>query len=74
MLLSKEELENKSDGERLRELGLCSLGKRRLRGGPCWIMQSPTVEKTSKVIKSKHRPNPTTPAKPCPEVPCLHVF
>jgi len=32
------------------------------------------LEKTSKIIKSNHQPNTTMPAKPCPEVPHLHVF
>jgi len=32
------------------------------------------LEKTSKIIKSNRHPNPTMPAKPCYEVPHLHVF
>jgi len=31
------------------------------------------LEKTSKIIKSNHHPNTTTPAKPCPEVPAASV-
>jgi len=38
------------------------------------IIESLRLEKTSKVIKSNRHPNPTMPAKPYPEVPCLHVF
>jgi len=30
-------------------------------------------EKTSKINKSNHPPNTTTPTKPYPEVPHLHV-
>jgi len=30
--------------------------------------------KTSKIIKSNHPPNTAMPAKPCPEVPHLHIF
>ena len=38
------------------------------------ILESLTLENTSKIIKSNHQPITTMPAKPCPEVPCLHVF
>jgi len=38
------------------------------------IIKSLRLEKTSKITKSNHQPNTTTPAKPCPEVPHLHVF
>jgi len=38
------------------------------------IVESLRLEKTSKIIKSNHQPNTTMPAKPCPEVPHLHVF
>jgi len=38
------------------------------------IIESLRLEKTSKIIKSNHQPNTTMPAKPCPEVPHLHVF
>jgi len=34
------------------------------------IIEPLRLEKTSKLIKS----NPTTPAKPCPQVPHPHVF
>jgi len=37
-------------------------------------MESLRLEKTSKIIKSNRQPNTTTPAKPYPEVPHLHVF
>ena len=36
--------------------------------------ESLRLEKTSKIIKSSYQPITTTPAKPCPEVPHLHVF
>jgi len=32
------------------------------------------LEKTSKIIQSRRWPNTTMPAKPCPEVPHLHIF
>jgi len=32
------------------------------------------LEKTLKIIQSNRQPNPTMPAKPCPEVSYLHVF
>ena len=38
------------------------------------IIESLTLEKTSKIIKSNHQPITTTPTKPSPEVPHLHVF
>jgi len=38
------------------------------------IVESLMLEKTSKIIKSNCKPNTTMPAKPCPEVPHLHVF
>jgi len=38
------------------------------------ITESLRLEKTSKIIKSNHQSNTTMPAKPCPEVPRLHVF
>ena len=36
-------------------------------------IESLRLEKTSKIIKSNHPPNTLMPAKPCPEVPHLHV-
>jgi len=36
--------------------------------------QNHRLEKTSKIIKSNHPPNTTMPAKPCPQVPHLHVL
>jgi len=38
------------------------------------IIESLKLEKTSKIIKSNRHPTTTMPAKPCPEVPRLHVF
>ena len=38
------------------------------------ITESLRLEKTSKITKSSCQPNATVPAKPCPEVPCLHIF
>ena len=38
------------------------------------IIESLRLEKTSKIIKFNRQPNTTMPAKPCPEVPCLHIF
>jgi len=38
------------------------------------FMESLRLEKTSQITKSNCYPNPTMPAKPCPEVPHLHVF
>jgi len=38
------------------------------------IIESLMLEKTSESMKSNHQPNPRMPAKPCPEVPYLHVF
>jgi len=38
------------------------------------IIESLRLEETSKVIKSNHLTNTTMPAKPCPEVPHLHIF
>jgi len=38
------------------------------------VIESLRLEKTSKIIKSNRHPNTTMPAKPCPEVPHLHVF
>jgi len=32
------------------------------------------LEKTSKLIESNRHPNTTVPAKPCPQVPHLHIF
>ena len=45
----------------------------------CWplnhrIIESFRLEKTSEIIKCNHQPIPTMPAKPCPEVPHLHIF
>ena len=37
-------------------------------------IESLRLEKPFKIIKPNHQPNTTTPAKPCPEVPYLHVF
>jgi len=37
-------------------------------------MESLRLEETSKIIESNRQPNTTMPAKPCPEVPYLHVF
>jgi len=34
---------------------------------PWEVVESLRLEKTSKMIKSNHQPNTTTPAKPCPE-------
>jgi len=36
--------------------------------------ESLRLEKASKIITSSHHPNPTTPAKPCPQVPHPHLF
>jgi len=38
------------------------------------IRESLRLEKTSKIIKSNHHPNTSMPAKPCPQVPHLHIF
>jgi len=38
------------------------------------IIESPRLEKTSKISKSNHQPNTPMPAKPCPELPYLRVF
>jgi len=38
------------------------------------IIESLRLEKSSKIMKSKGQPNTTMTAKPCPEVPHLHVF
>jgi len=38
------------------------------------IIESQRLEKTSKIITSNRHPNTTMPAKPCPQVPHLHVF
>ena len=38
------------------------------------IIESLRLGKTSKITKSNCQPNTTTPAKPCPEMPYLHVF
>jgi len=38
------------------------------------IIESLRLEKTSKIIKSNCQPNTTTSAKPCPEVPHVHIF
>jgi len=38
------------------------------------IVESLRLEKASKIIKSNCQPITTVPAKPCPEVPHLHVF
>jgi len=40
----------------------------------CRIRESLRLEKTSKIIKSNHQPNPTMPAKPSPQVPHPHGF
>ena len=40
----------------------------------CRIVESLRLEKTSKIVKSNHQPDTTVPAKPCPEVPYLHIF
>jgi len=38
------------------------------------ITDSLMLEKTSKIMKSNRQPNTIMSAKPCPEVPYLHVF
>ena len=38
------------------------------------IIESLRLKKASTIIKSNHQPITTMPAKPCPEVPHLHVF
>jgi len=38
------------------------------------ITESLTLEKTSKIMKSNCHPKTTMSAKPCPDVPHLHVF
>jgi len=38
------------------------------------ITESLRLEKTSKMTKSKHQPNTSMPAKPCPKVPHRHIF
>jgi len=38
------------------------------------IIESLRLEETSKISKSNHHPNTTMSAKPCPEMPHLHVF
>jgi len=38
------------------------------------IIESLKSEKTSKTMKSNRQPITTMPAKPCPEVPHLHIF
>ena len=43
-------------------------GKPHLHG-----IESLRLEKTSKIIKSNHQPITPMPAKPCPEVPHLHI-
>jgi len=40
---------------------------------PLRIIEPLRLEKTSKIIKSNCQPNTTMPAKPCPEVPHLHL-
>ena len=56
----------------------CSHWMRDLMGGRLaenrGITESLKLEKTSEIIRSNHQPNTTVPAKPCPEVPHLHVF
>ena len=38
------------------------------------IIESLRLEKTSKITSSNHQPTTTTPAKPCPDLPCPHIF
>jgi len=38
------------------------------------IVESLRLEKTSKIVSPSRHPNPTMPAKPCPEVPHPHGF
>jgi len=38
------------------------------------ITETSRLEKTSKIIKPNHQPNPTMPAQPCPQGPHPHVF
>ena len=38
------------------------------------VIESLRLEKTSNIMKSNRQPSTTVPIKPCPEVPCLHVF
>jgi len=38
------------------------------------IIEPLRLEKTSKIINSNQQPIATMPAKPCPELPHLHIF
>jgi len=58
----------------VRCLTTCCSGNLPLFSSTCRIIESLRLEKTSKMIKSNCKANSTMPAKPCPEVPHLHVF
>ena len=56
-------------------LSLCtSFMEIHLNTGDINIIESLRLEKTSKIIESNHQHNTTMSAKPCPEVPYLHIF